>query len=212
MEPRWNTLDQIARAKLIGQVRCQTRGSALATAEALIDGGILVIEVVSTTPEAYRIIEELNSEYGDRVLVGAGNLTAAEQVDKASDSGADFLTSPGCDADFVSIMQQTKLVVVPGVFTPSEVMLATFMGADAVRLFPGSMLGAGYLQTLRRAFPTTSVLATEDVSLENVKGWFMEGAAAVAVGDILCSEDMKHGGRKGMVERVEKLVQTLHEK
>jgi 2-dehydro-3-deoxyphosphogluconate aldolase/(4S)-4-hydroxy-2-oxoglutarate aldolase len=210
MEQRWNILDQIARAKLIGQVRGQSRASALETASALIDGGMEVVEVTFTTPDAHRIVEDLNNEYGDRVLVGAGNLTSANEVGTALASGAGFLSSPGCDADLLSIMQQTELMVLPGIVTPSEIMLAVFMGADAVRLFPGSIYGTSYLHVLRKTFPKTSIFATEEMSLDNVNSWITVGAAAVTVGDILATAPMECDERTLVIDRVKKLIDTVH--
>lgn len=210
MEQRWSVLDRIARAKIIGQVRGHFDGAAFDSAAALVDGGIRVIEVMFTGPEAHRLIEKLDSEYEDVVLVGAGGLTNSNQIDRAVASGARFLTSPGCDPDLVSLMQQTNLMVTPGALTPSEIILAQAMGTDAVRLFPGSLLGTKYLQILRQAFPQTSIFATEEESLESVKEWFAVGATAVAAGDLLASAG-EIEGHATIAARARKLVEAARE-
>jgi 2-dehydro-3-deoxyphosphogluconate aldolase/(4S)-4-hydroxy-2-oxoglutarate aldolase len=143
------------------------------------------IEIAFTTPEAHRVMEDLSQDYGERILLGAGTITTAEQVERAVSADATFLVSPGCDPELVPLMQQTGLAVLPGTLTPSEVMLAQRLGLRVVKLFPGSLGGPSYLKNLLGPFPEMGFLPTGGVSLENVGEWFEAGAFAVGVGSAL---------------------------
>jgi 2-dehydro-3-deoxyphosphogluconate aldolase / (4S)-4-hydroxy-2-oxoglutarate aldolase len=118
-------------------------------------------------------------------------VTTKEQVEQAVAAGAVFLVSPGCDPDLVPFMQATKLAVLPGVLTPSEVMLARDLGLRTVKLFPGSLGGPSYLKALRGPFPDTNFVPTGGVSLENVDEWFAAGAFAVGAGSNLAPPRLK---------------------
>jgi 2-dehydro-3-deoxyphosphogluconate aldolase/(4S)-4-hydroxy-2-oxoglutarate aldolase len=204
------TLDRIRALGLIAVVRGESCEAALQVSSALIEGGILGVEITFTTPEAHRAIQELNEEYGGRILLGAGTVTAPEQVEKAVGGGATFLVSPGCDPELVRLMRGTGLVVMPGVLTPSEVMLALRSGVKTVKLFPGSLGGSAYLKALRGPFPEISFVPTGGVSAENVGEWFAAGAVAVGVGGALAPPDLGQGEeRERLVERAGRLVDAV---
>jgi 2-dehydro-3-deoxyphosphogluconate aldolase/(4S)-4-hydroxy-2-oxoglutarate aldolase len=123
MEPD-QALNRIEDLGLLAVVRGESRGAAVEVSEALVEGGVLGIEITFTTPEAPQVIRDLNEEYADRVLPGAGTVTTHEQVEQAAEAGATFLVSPGCDPNLLPAMLGTGLLVLPGTLTPSEVMLA----------------------------------------------------------------------------------------
>src|SRR3712207_6236416 len=103
MEPD-QTLKRIEDLGLLAVMRGESRGAAVEVSEALVEGGVLGIEITFTTPEAPRVIRDLNEEYGDSILLGAGTVTTQEQVEQAADSGATFLVSPGCDPNLLPAM------------------------------------------------------------------------------------------------------------
>lgn len=205
-----STLDRIRELGLIAVVRGATCAAAVEVSGALIEGGVFGIEVTFTTPEAHRAMRELNEEHGDRILLGAGTVTTPDHVEKSVESGAAFLVSPGCDPELLPLMQRTGLAVLPGVLTPSEVMLALRFGVEVVKLFPGSFGGPSYLKALRGPFPEVSFLPTGGVSAENVADWFAAGAFAVGAGGALAPPALpKGGGRDQVVERAGKLVDAV---
>ena len=144
-------------------------------------------------------MEDLNAEYGDRILLGAGTVTTAEQVEKSVAAGAAFMVSPGLDPELLALMQQTGLLVLPGVLTPSEVMLARRLGLRAVKLFPGSLGGQSYLKSLLGPFPEVAFMPTGGVSLDNIGEWFAAGAFAVGVGGTLVPPNLARGQERGEV-------------
>jgi len=205
------TIGRIRDLGVIAVVRGTSPEAAVEVSEALIEGGVLGIEVTFTTPGAERAMRELNEKHGDGILLGAGTVTTPEQVERSVAAGAAFLVSPGCDPDLVPLMRETGLAVLPGVLTPSEVMLAGNLGLSAVKLFPGSLGGPSYLKALRGPFPEISFVPTGGVSEENVGDWFAAGAFAVGVGGALAPPDLGDG-RDRVVERARRLAGAVREK
>ncbi len=194
------TLKKTEELGLLAVVRGESRAAALEVSAALIEGGVLGIEITFTTPEAPRVIRDLDAEYGDDILLGAGTVTTCEQVDRAAEAGSTFLVSPGSDPHLLPAMLETGLLVLPGVLTPSEVMLARVLGAPAVKLFPGSSGGPSYLKALRGPFPDVPFVPTGGVSLENVADWFAAGALAVGAGGALAPTSLEGRDRGEVVE------------
>jgi 2-dehydro-3-deoxyphosphogluconate aldolase/(4S)-4-hydroxy-2-oxoglutarate aldolase len=200
VEDEQKTLARIRELGLIAVVRGESREAAAEVSSALIEGGVLGIEIAFTTPEAQRVMEDLSNEYGERILLGAGTVTTAEQVKSSVSCGAKFLVSPGCAQELVPLMQETGLAVLPGTLTPTDIMLAKRLGLEVVKLFPGSLGGPSYLKNLLGPFPEMNFLPTGGVSLENIGEWFEAGAFAVGVGSALAPA--KLGGEQGHEEVV----------
>ncbi len=211
-ETSGGTMERVRDLGVIAVVRGTSWEAAVEVSDALIEGGVLGIEVAFTTPEAHRAMRELGEEHGDRILLGAGTVATPEQVERSVAAGAAFLVSPGCDPELVPLMQETGLAVLPGVLTPSEVMLAGTLGISAVKLFPGSLGGPSYLKALRGPFPEVSFLPTGGVSAENVADWFAAGAFAVGVGGALAPPQLGEGqGRDRVVERAAEMVEAVRD-
>lgn len=204
-----DTMARILDLGVIAVVRGESVEAAVEVSDALIEGGVLGIEVTFTTPEADRAMRELHEKHGDGIVLGAGTVTSPEEVERSVAAGATFLVSPGCDPELVPLMQETGLVVLPGVLTPSEVMLAGRLGITAVKLFPGSLGGPSYLKALRGPFPEVSFMPTGGVSAENVGEWFAAGAVAVGVGGALAPPSLAATGRESVVERATGLVEAV---
>jgi 2-dehydro-3-deoxyphosphogluconate aldolase/(4S)-4-hydroxy-2-oxoglutarate aldolase len=202
-------LGRIRELGVIAVVRGASATAAVEVSDALIEGGIFGIEVAFTTPNAARAIGELREEHGDRVLLGAGTVTTPEEAEAAVEAGAAFLVSPGCDPELVPIMQRTGLAVLPGVLTPSEVLLALRLGVSAVKLFPGSLGGPAYLKALKGPFPRVPMMPTGGVSEENVADWFAAGAFAVGVGGALAPASLEGRDRGQVVERAARLAEAV---
>jgi 2-dehydro-3-deoxyphosphogluconate aldolase / (4S)-4-hydroxy-2-oxoglutarate aldolase len=208
MEPD-QTLKRTEELGLLAVVRGESRGAAVEVSEALVEGGVLGIEITFTTPEAPQVIRDLDEEYGDRILLGAGTVTTHEQVEQAAEAGATFLVSPGCDPNLLPAMLETGLLVLPGTLTPSEVMLARGLGAQAVKLFPGSSGGPSYLKALRGPFPDVPFVPTGGVSLENIADWFAAGALAVGAGGALAPSSLESRDPGEVVENARRFAETV---
>jgi 2-dehydro-3-deoxyphosphogluconate aldolase/(4S)-4-hydroxy-2-oxoglutarate aldolase len=203
------TLKRTEDLGLLAVVRGESRAGALEVVGALIEGGVLGIEITFTTPEGARVIRDLDEEYGDNILLGAGTVTSHEQVERAAEAGAAFLVSPGSDPKLLPAMLGTGLLVLPGVLTPSEVMLARRLGAQAVKLFPGSSGGTSYLKALRGPFPGVPFVPTGGVSLENIVDWFAAGAFAVGAGGALAPSSIESRDRGEVVENARRFAKAV---
>ncbi len=181
-------LSELRKYRLIAVVRLPSGAEALAMGRALAEAGVRAIEVTYTTPDASDVIGSLKAELEGTVLVGAGTVHTPERVRMAADSGADFLVSAGAPPALIEVMLSTDLLVVPGVFTATEIITAQSLGVLAVKLFPASVIGPPGLKSLRGPFPDLPIIATGGITVEQIDDWLDAGAHAVGVGGDLMSK------------------------
>jgi len=201
-------LHRLRALGLVAVVRGESRAAAREVASALVEGGVLGIEITFTTPDADGVIADL-AAYGEDILLGAGTVTSAEQAQAAAAAGARFLVSPGLEPALLEAMRATGLAVLPGVLTPSEVMLAVRHGVRVLKLFPGSAGGPSHLRALLGPFPELAFVPTGGVSVGNVGEWFDAGAVAVGVGGALAPARVQD--RDALVARARELVAAVAE-
>ena len=175
---------------IVPVIRAESADAALAVVEALAKAGLDVAEITMTVPNAIEVIAAVTKRFGDRVLVGAGTVTNAEEADSAADAGAAFIVSPCLVPEVIDAARRADVAVIPGALTPTEIHDACRRGADMVKVFPvQSVGGAAYLRALRGPFPDVPLVPTGGVTLDNVRELFDAGAAAVGVGSELVSRD-----------------------
>lgn len=157
----------------------------LPAAEALLEGGVHVLEVTMTTPRALALIEQLAEAFAPDALIGVGSVLDGETAAAAIDAGAQFVVSPVLNADLIAAVHAHDRAVLPGAFTPTEMQRAHALGADLVKVFPASQGGPGYLRSVRAPLPHLRLMPTGGVTADNVGAWFEAGASAVGVGSAL---------------------------
>ncbi|QIN77432.1 bifunctional 4-hydroxy-2-oxoglutarate aldolase/2-dehydro-3-deoxy-phosphogluconate aldolase [Rubrobacter marinus] len=194
---------------LVAVVRGESREAALEVVDALVEGGVLGIEITFTTPDAPLVIRDLNEKYGDDILLGAGTVITRGQAEESARAGATFLVSPGSDPELLPAMLDTGLLVLPGALTPSEVMIARRLGAQALKLFPGSLGGPSHLKALRGPFPDVPFIPTGGVSLDNIADWFAAGALAVGAGGALVPSSLGGRDRGEVVETARRFAEAV---
>jgi 2-dehydro-3-deoxyphosphogluconate aldolase/(4S)-4-hydroxy-2-oxoglutarate aldolase len=202
-------LEMVKELGLLAVVRGESREAAVEVSDALVEGGVLGIEVTFTTPEADLAIRELGEKHGESILLGAGTVTTRDQVERAAEAGSAFLVSPGCDPELLPAMHETGILALPGALTPSEVMLARRLGAQAVKLFPGSSGGPSYLKALSGPFPDVPFIPTGGVSLGNIADWFAAGAIAVGAGGALAPSSLSGRDRGEVVENARRFAEAV---
>lgn len=171
---------------VVAVIRAPDAERAWRAVAALVAGGVRAIEITYSTPGADRVIERLRGEYSDDVVVGAGTLTTAAQVDLSVQAGAEFLVAPGVEPGVAGRMRQSGIPFALGAFTPSEVMAALTFGPDLVKVFPGSLGGPDYLRALRGPFSDVPFMPTGGVTTENARSWLEAGAVCLgASGDLV---------------------------
>ena len=166
-------------------VRFREPGDLDGTLDALVEGGIRLLEVTLDTPGALDAIGRASSTGRS---VGAGTVLTADHVRASADAGAGFVVSPGLVLEVVETAARLGIEAVPGVFTPTEVQQATSHGAATVKLFPASLGGPEYLRSLRGPFPTVGLVPTGGVGIEQVADYLAAGATAVGLGGALVGQ------------------------
>lgn len=178
--------EAIRREKLIVVVRGNTPEEALKTAEACIAGGVKLIEITFTVPNASDVILALCKKYENTdVFLGAGTVMDDNMASEAINNGAKFIVSPDFNCDVNSVCKRHKIMYMPGVFTPTEIATVIRAECTILKLFPGGILKPIGLKTLKGPFPYAEFMVTGGVSLDNVDEWFDAGAIAVGVGSNL---------------------------
>ena len=158
----------------------------LGVAEALIEGGIALIEVPLNSPQPFDSIQRLARTLGAQARFGAGTVLTAADVDRAADAGATLVLAPNFDAAVVQRTVQRGLFSMPGVATPSEGFAALAAGAHGLKLFPGEMLGPPVMKAWRAVFaPGTAFYAVGGVGEHNIAAYRAAGAVGVGVGSSL---------------------------
>jgi 2-dehydro-3-deoxyphosphogluconate aldolase/(4S)-4-hydroxy-2-oxoglutarate aldolase len=205
-------LGRVAELGLLAVLRAPDPEGARGAVEALAEVGVTGIEITYSTPDAAAVISGLKGAYGDNLLVGAGTVTDADQATEAAEAGAEFLVSPGLDDEVVAAMLASGLPTMAGALTPTEVMRATRLGVDVVKIFPGSLAGPSYLRSLRGPFPDVPFMPTGGVSASNVSDWLAAGAVAVGAGGELASAaDIRAGDFDGIREKGRRFASALRE-
>lgn len=156
-----------------------------AIAERLAEGGVRAMEVTLNSPGALDAIGALRSAWGDALLVGAGTVRTAADVDAAVSAGATFLVSPNLDLASVERSRAAGVLHLPGVFTASEAQAAHVAGCRLVKLFPADALGPAYLSALRAPLDDVGFVPTGGVDTHNIRAYVRAGAVAFGVGSTL---------------------------
>ena len=172
-------LDRIAERRLVMVVRAASAADALRAVAAAKLGGIRVVEITFTVPDAQRVIRELARD--TELIVGAGTVRTTAHVVEAIEAGAMFLVSPGLDEAALAEAGRRGVLMVPGILTPSEAMRAADLGAEAIKLFPASTVGPDYLRALLAPLPELHVIPSGGISAGNAGEWLAAGAIAVGM-------------------------------
>lgn len=198
MKPE-EVLQIIGEHKIIAIVRALNAQEAWESAEAVIEGGLRVVEVSLTTPGAIEAIEKLASSSAG--VIGAGTVLTVPHVQQVVDAGAQFIVTPNLNPEVVAAALTAGLLVGPGVFTATESYRALELGAHLLKLFPASSAGIPAMKSLSDPFPQAKWLPTGGITMENFTDWLSAGAFAVGMGSALT---------RGEPEQVRARAKTMH--
>lgn len=201
MTPEGN-LTRIQRSGIVAVIRSD-RGELLAdVAEALVAGGVDVMEVTFTVPQAHRVLERVAERLGERILLGAGTVLDPETARIALLSGAEFVVSPAVNLEVIRLCRRYSKLVMPGALTPTEVITAWENGADIVKIFPSDTSGPSYLKALKGPFPQVRLMPTGGVNLDTAAAFLHAGAFALGVGSALVDPKAVAAGDLGKIEKL----------
>jgi 2-dehydro-3-deoxyphosphogluconate aldolase/(4S)-4-hydroxy-2-oxoglutarate aldolase len=178
-----SAISRIQDIGIVPVVRAANLDEARRAIDAICTGGISIIEVTMTVPNAPAMIQELVRQYGTSVLTGAGTVTTAKQAEICLDAGAQFLVSPGLSVPVLQTAARCGILAIPGALTPTEVMSALEAGSKLIKIFPcGSAGGPKHIKALKAPFPETRLIPTGGVNLGNAADYFAAGSFALGVG------------------------------
>jgi 2-dehydro-3-deoxyphosphogluconate aldolase / (4S)-4-hydroxy-2-oxoglutarate aldolase len=191
-----STAQIIERVGLIPVLRARNAGQAHAVVQAMLAGGVTVVEVTMTVPGAIDVLKELKHEYASRLLLGSGTVTTAAEAEATIEAGAEFVVSPSLHPEVIAATRAANKLSIPGALTPTEVVTAWRAGADYVKIFPCSAMGgSGYLKALLAPFPFLKLIPTGGVTLETAESFMRAGARALGVGSDLVNLAAIDAGR-----------------
>ncbi len=183
-------ITMIREAGVIAIMRAKTSDDLIEAAEAVNAGGLNIIEVTMTTPDALNVIARATEHFGDRVLFGAGSVLDPETARAAILAGAQFIVSPTLNIKTIEICRRYSRTVVAGCFTPTEILTAWEHGADFVKVFPADVGGPAYIKAVLAPLPQVALIPTGGVNLETIGPFLKAGAVAVAAGSSLVSQEI----------------------
>ncbi|MDD3715393.1 MAG: bifunctional 4-hydroxy-2-oxoglutarate aldolase/2-dehydro-3-deoxy-phosphogluconate aldolase [Atribacterota bacterium] len=186
---RFEAFHFIESKKIVAIIRAKESGSFLDAVKALKKGGIECIEVTMTTPGALNTLKEVRSKIDD-VLFGAGTVLDPETARQAILSGAQFLVTPSLNLEVIRLAHRYDIPIIPGAFTPTEILCAWENGAECVKVFPASNVGPDYIKAIKGPFPQIKICPTGGISLENMKAFLKAGASCLGVGGKLVDANL----------------------
>jgi 2-dehydro-3-deoxyphosphogluconate aldolase/(4S)-4-hydroxy-2-oxoglutarate aldolase len=214
---------RIEEVGIVPIVRVPTATLALRAVDALLAGGVPVLEITLTVPDAIDLLRSLVARLGPRpqsgrpgdrppdVLVGAGTVLDAASAAACAEAGASFIVSPGFDPAVIAAAHARGLAALPGALTPTEVMNAAAAGADMIKIFPCSAVGgAKYLRALRGPFPHVKLVPTGGITPATAHEYFAAGAVAVGMGSELVDvAALERGDETSVAERAREVVAAV---
>jgi len=197
---REQQLSRVTDSGIVAVIRAPSGELLADVAEALLSGGVEVMEVTFTVPGAVRVLEKVADRLGDRVLLGAGTVLDSETARIAILAGAEFIVSPSTDLDVIRLCRRYDKIVMPGALTPTEVVAAWQAGADIVKIFPSDLGGPRYLKALRAPLPQVRLMPTGGVDLETAADFLRAGACTLGVGGSLVESKAVASGDMNRIE------------
>ncbi|CAM4410112.1 bifunctional 4-hydroxy-2-oxoglutarate aldolase/2-dehydro-3-deoxy-phosphogluconate aldolase [Paenibacillus tarimensis] len=205
-------LDMLNKHKIVAIFRGYEGEQADLAAQALIDGGIRLIEVTMNSNDALATIGRWRERFGGTARIGAGTVLDVEMAREAVAAGAEYLISPNLDEGVITFGVEQGVSVWPGVMTPTEIVRAWKAGAEAVKIFPMGSLGWKYLAEIKAPLNHIPMLATGGVDLDTIGQYFKAGASAVGMGSKLLNPDWIQSGEWGrLTEQARRFVYAVSE-
>jgi 2-dehydro-3-deoxyphosphogluconate aldolase / (4S)-4-hydroxy-2-oxoglutarate aldolase len=206
------TKQRLQQVGLIPVLRARSLEEGHALVHAMMAGGVTIVEVTMTVPNAADLLRELKKRHGSSLLLGSGTVTDAAQAEATIEAGAEFVVSPSLHMDVIAKTKELGKVCIPGALTPTEVITAWRAGADYVKVFPCSAMGgASYLKALRAPFPDLRLIPTGGVTVDTASEYLKAGAVALGVGsDLVNPAAIAEGRPESVTETARAYLDIIH--
>ena len=184
---------RIEEIGIIPSVRVSSTEDATFAAEAVSQGGIPIVEVAMTVPDAHKVISHLVNNVPD-MIVGAGSVLDVEMAHRCLEAGAQFVTSDGIDIDTARFSIGKGVVTIPGTLTPTDVIAAWKLRPDFVKVVPcGRVGGDSYIRDLKAMFPDVPMIAAGGVNQATASSFILAGAVALEIGaELIPKKAIRH--------------------
>jgi 2-dehydro-3-deoxyphosphogluconate aldolase/(4S)-4-hydroxy-2-oxoglutarate aldolase len=202
------TIQRVLDGGLVAILRAPD-GSRLAdAAEAVLAGGVDVIEVTFTVPQAHRVLEQVAARLGSRIILGAGTVLDPETARIAMLSGAEFIVMPVVRPAVIEMCHRYDKAAMPGALTPTEILTAWEAGADVIKVFPCEPGGPAYFKAVKAPLPQVRLMPTGGVNLESAAAFYKAGACALGVSSPMVEPEAV---ARGDWKRIESLARQFVE-
>ena len=202
------TLKFFEENKFVAVIRTSSHEDAEQMLQAVTTGGIKIVEITATIPQATRLIENWSKKEG--LLIGAGTVTDGEMAQRAINAGAKFLTSHYTDRDVISVGKNNNTFLIQGAGTPTEAVNAWQLGVDLVKIYPVDCYGGPrYLKAIKGPLPFVKFMASGEITLENAFE-YLKYACAVALNHAFFDKALiRSNNWSEITERARQLTQKL---
>jgi 2-dehydro-3-deoxyphosphogluconate aldolase/(4S)-4-hydroxy-2-oxoglutarate aldolase len=178
-------LQRVLDCGIVAVVRSHDSDQLVDVTRALADGGVTVVEITMTVPHALDVLRQVHKALGDRVLLGAGTVLDPETARAVLFAGAEYIVAPTVNIEVIRLCQRYDKLVMPGAFTPTEILTAWEAGADVVKVFPADVVGPAFFKAVRAPLPQIRLMPTGGVDLTTAAAFLQAGACCLGVGSQL---------------------------
>jgi 2-dehydro-3-deoxyphosphogluconate aldolase / (4S)-4-hydroxy-2-oxoglutarate aldolase len=185
---RGEIIQKITDNGAVAVIRLKNGSKFNKVTESLINGGVYCIELTMTVPDSFKVLEEAVKEFGSSIVIGMGTVLTASDAIRAINTGAQYIVSPVFRESIVNTAHENDVAVMPGCFTPTEILNAYESGADIVKVFPAEVLGMAFFKAIKAPMPKLKLMPTGGVTPENAGDWLKAGACAVGIGSSLLDQ------------------------
>ncbi len=178
-------LQWILDAGIVAVVRAPDSQQLVEVARALADGGVTVIEITMSVPNALDVLRQVRQALGERILLGAGTVLDPETARAVLLAGAEYIVTPTLNLEVIRLCQRYDKLVLSGAFTPTEILTAWEAGADIVKVFPAEVVGPAFFKAVRGPLPQVRLMPTGGVDLATAADFLKAGACCLGIGSQL---------------------------
>jgi 2-dehydro-3-deoxyphosphogluconate aldolase / (4S)-4-hydroxy-2-oxoglutarate aldolase len=178
-------LQRVLDCGIVAVVRSHDSDQLVDVTRALADGGVGVVEITMTVPHALDVLRQVHKALGDRVLLGAGTVLDPETARAVLLAGAEYIVAPTVNIEVIRLCQRYDKLVMPGAFTPTEILAAWEAGADIIKVFPADVVGPAFFKAVRGPLPQVRLMPTGGVDLTSAAAFLQAGACCLGVGSQL---------------------------
>lgn len=205
-------IERLLNPGIVAIIRADSSDQLLECAEALVAGGISVMEVTMTTPNAIDVIKSVSGALGDRIVMGVGTVLDRETCRMAMLAGAKFVVTPVLRPDVIRLCNRYNIPIACGAYTPTEALTAHESGADFIKIFPADGLGPNYIKAILAPLPQLRIIPTGGVDVNSAGAFLKAGCVGVAAGSSLVSKEiLASRDWPGLTERAKAFVAAVKE-